>query len=224
MDISEFQNFLREKIREYGLSLRKLSEISGISLPHLEQLSAGRFEDLPPAPYLQGYLKKLGGVLGFDGDEWWDKLQKEGVLKTAGAEDLLPKNRFARRPIGKAAWLAAAVLVIGMYLVFRSPQIFGRPVLTITAPEEGVASVTDASFVLEGTLAGGDSLSVNGESVPLGRGGAWSATVLLEPGPNPVEIVGRKFLGGETRIVRQIIYAPAADAEEDLNFSPPAVQ
>ena len=69
MDYADFPSFFNERLKERGLTLKRLSELSGISVKHLEALAAGQFDNLPPAPYLRGYLLKLGQVLGFDGND-----------------------------------------------------------------------------------------------------------------------------------------------------------
>ena len=76
-----FEQFFAEKIKERGVSLKKLSEITGIAPSHIENLLRGDYENMPSAPYFHGYMLHLGAVLDFDGEEWWARLKKEGVDK-----------------------------------------------------------------------------------------------------------------------------------------------
>ena len=67
----DFSSFLNERLRDKGLTLKKLAETTGIALGHIQKLSEGDFFDLPPTPYLRGYLSRIGRVLDFDPEIWW---------------------------------------------------------------------------------------------------------------------------------------------------------
>src|SRR5882724_10406402 len=95
----DFALFLSEKMRGKNMTAKKLAELSGILENHIEQLMAGRYEALPPAPYLHGYLARLGEALDFNGEEWWTRLKEEGLLAGSGPKDQLPTNRFAKKKI-----------------------------------------------------------------------------------------------------------------------------
>ena len=45
-----FEQFFAEKIKERGLSLKKLSEMTGIAPSHIENLLRGDYENMPSAP------------------------------------------------------------------------------------------------------------------------------------------------------------------------------
>ena len=207
-DISEFQIFFNSRLRERGLTLRKVAELTGINLKHLEYMSAGNFDDLPPAPYFRGYLFKLSGVLSFDPEEWWEVFRTSKILKSSGVEDELPKNRFVRRSYGRLIFPVLGILVVALYLGFRSSAIIGEPTLTITEPSENPTTVTQKQFTVRGTLKGGEKVVVGGTEIPISPDGAWAAPVLLEAGLNTVEIRAKKLLGREINIVRHIIYVP----------------
>lgn len=211
MDEISFQAFLNEKLRERGLSIKKLSELTGIAVKHLENLSTGRLEDLPAIPYLRGYLIEIGEVLGFDGETWLDRFKKEGVLKGSGAHDELPRNRFAQKPINKTIFVGAIVLIILLYIGIRSSQIFGKPIIEIISPAQETATVAEDQFLITGDVRGADQLSINGEQITIDTSGHWQKTVLLQPGLNSVSIIAKKFLGRETEVVRRIIYEPPAE-------------
>jgi cytoskeletal protein RodZ len=204
-----FENFLRERIKDDGFNLKKLSEQSGIAIKYLEAMISGNFEKLPAEPYFHGYIERLGRILDFDPDEWWGKLKESGAID-GGAHDLVTKNRFIKRPIPKTIWLFAVVIVILIYGGIRYSNIFGKPVLTLTYPQQNPATVSESQIVLAGTVKNGSELNINGESVPLGQSGEWQKSVLLQSGINSLEITAKKTLGGETKIIEQIIYAPAA--------------
>jgi len=211
-----FEQFFAEKIKERGVSLKKLSEMTGIAPAHIESLLRGDYDSMPSAPYFHGYLTHLGAILDFDGEEWWAKLKKEGVVKNSGVLDTLPRNRFIKQSPPKYLWAIGAGILVLIYLAFQAPRIFGKPTLTMTTPDANPYVTTSSTFTLTGTVSGADSLYLVGangeqEQIIIAADGSWQKGVLLGIGPNPFEISAKKFLGGTTSVTEQIFYQPSGD-------------
>jgi cytoskeletal protein RodZ len=203
-----FEQFFAEKIKERNISLKKLSEVTGIAPAHIENLLRGDYGSMPSAPYFHGYLLHLGATLDFDGEEWWAKLKREGVVRNSGELDTLPRNRFIKQSPPKYLWAIGVAAIVLIYLAFQAPHILGRPSLTVTAPDQNPYTTSSSTFVLEGTVKNADSLYLNGsQEITVASDGSWQETVLLGAGPNPFKISAKKFLGGETDITEQIVYA-----------------
>lgn len=212
-----FEQFFAEKIKERGVSLKKLSEMTGIAPSHIENLLRGDFDSLPSAPYVHGYLTHLGAVLDFDGDDWWARLKKEGVIKNSGELDTLPRNRFIKQAPPKYIWWIAAGAVVLIYLAFQAPHIFGTPTLVVLSPDTNPYVTSSSTFTLAGTVSGADSLYLVGadggqEPIIVAPDGSWQKSVLLGDGPNPFEVTAKKFLGGQKSVTEQIFYQPAGGA------------
>jgi hypothetical protein len=208
-----FEQFFAEKIKERGVSLKKLAEMTGIALAHIESLLRGDYAGMPSAPYFHGYLLHLGAILGFDGEEWWIKLKKEGVVRNSGELDTMPRNRFIKQSPPKYLWWIGAGVVILIYLAFQAPRIFGKPTLVVSVPDANPYITTSSTITLSGTVAGADSLSLVGangeqEQIIIAADGSWQKGVLLGTGANPFQISAKKFLGGETNVTEQIFYQP----------------
>jgi transcriptional regulator with XRE-family HTH domain len=206
-----FEQFFADKIKERGLSLKKLAEMTGIAPSHIENFLRGDFDSMPSAPYLHGYLIHLGTVLDFDGEEWWVKLKKEGVIKNSGELDTLPRNRFIKQAPPKYLWWIGAGVVVLIYLAFQAPRIFGTPTLTVISPDANPYVTSSSTFTLTGTVSGADSLYLVGangsqEQIIIAADGSWQKNVLLGDGPNPFEITAKKFLGRSTTVTEQIFY------------------
>jgi len=206
-----FASFLNEKLKEKGITLSRLSELTNISIKHLENLSQGNPDKLPPKPYLRGYLIKIGNVLGFNGEECWNYFKDKDAVFRSEEKDELPKNRFATKPVYKKVWLIGLVVLIGIYLLIRLPYIIGKPVIVILSPQEEIERTTEESFLLRGRVQNGDTVFINGENVPLSRG-IFEKSISLEPGINTVEVVALKFLGRKAKTVRTIIFEPPAES------------
>ncbi len=211
----DFEIFFSEKLKARGISLKKLSEESDIALHHLENLLRGNFEKLPPAPYVRGYLITLGRILDFDGEEWWQSLRAQNLLEDSGPHDMLPRNRFAQKPVRKALWGAGIViLALALYLAVRLPSIVGIPELQISFPQEEQVVTSHQEILFEGRVAPGARLFLNGEEIPAAPDGTWSVEVPLSPGLNVVEFSAKKLLGQKRVVRRRVIFQPEASTQD----------
>ena len=208
-----FEQFFAEKMKEKGLSLKKIAEMTGIAPAHIESLLRGDYDSMPSAPYFHGYMIHLGTILEFDGEEWWTILKKQGVIKNSGELDTLPRNRFIKQSPPKYLWAIGAGILVLIYLAFQAPRIFGHPTLVVQFPDTNPYVTTSSTVTLSGTVSGADSLylvGANGETeqIIIAADGSWQKGVLLGTGPNPFEISAKKFLGGVTTVTEQIFYQP----------------
>ncbi|MGB9608850.1 MAG: helix-turn-helix domain-containing protein [Minisyncoccia bacterium] len=200
-----FKIFIEEKLKEKGIDLKRLSEISGISLSYLNNLINENLVDLPAAPYVRGYLTKLGKILNFNSESWWEYFKNKKDLKTSGAEDELPKNRFAKEAIFKYFLIAFIGVIILIYLILRFNVIFGKPVIELNLSPQ-VLTTNENKFILSGRVQNGDKVFINSEEAVLNENKEFSKEIMLQPGLNNIEIKVQKLLGQETKILRQIFY------------------
>jgi transcriptional regulator with XRE-family HTH domain len=214
MDPHDFTPFLNERLKEKGMSLKKLADVSGVPLNHLTNLANGDYDRLPPEPYLRGYFQIIGSVLEFDAAAAWERFKRGVSVTTSGATDELPRNRFAPRSFTTFVWIVIAAGIAFAYLVTRFSSIVGRPTVTVIIPSEALTRTTEPFITIAGKVLNGDSLTVNGETVLLAPDGAWEKRLSLQPGLNTVTVLSTKFLGGTSNAVRQVMYEelrPATD-------------
>ena len=141
-------------------------------------------------------------------------MKKIAVSKNSVNADEPVKNRFSRKPIGKYLIVGAVIALLLLYAGLRFYEISGTPIITISSPQENISVVGENSFSLFGSISNGGELKVNGEPVQVQSDGNWQKIVSLQEGINTVEITAKKFLGRETRIIRQIIYQPPASPKQ----------
>lgn len=211
MENESLSVFLGERLRDKNITLERLSELSGIAIKHLENILKGDAEKLPPAPYLHGYLLKLGGILDFDGNAYWEAWRKQAI-PSSGAMDKLPKNRFSKKPAARYVWIGVVALLLLIYLAFQLPRIIGAPSLSVTSPKNEITNTTSSQITVSGILLNARELYINGEMIPLGDGGTWEKSVSLQAGLNTIEITAKKFLGGEAKVLKQVFYAASSTA------------
>ncbi len=222
-----FAEFLAAQMREKGLSPKRLAENTGIAPAHLESMLRGNLENMPPSPYFRGYLVRLGKTLGFDGEEWWRRIKKENLFSNAGSTDALPENRFEKKEFPKWIWLAGAgALIMIIYLSFALPRILGKPSVAITFPATNPYVTSMTSINIQGIAKNADALYLgNGDvsssaTIAIAPDGTWQQTVLLESGLNTFEFHAKKFLGGEERVMEQVLYEPTNAGTSTASTTP----
>ena len=204
---ASFREFLSVRMAERSINVRRLAEATGISIKHLEALLADDSNALPPGPYVRGYVVKLGKMLDFNGDEWWEKMEYSRKTNTSGESDRLPQNRFAKKNIPiKFVIAGICVLVFGVYAVIR--VFLSVPDIKIQNPEEAVWGTTEDFVEFSGHVSSGSKLSLNGEPVSVSEEGNFIRKVALQSGINAFEFRAKKGFGGERVELRQVIYTP----------------
>ena len=88
--------------------------------------------------------------------------------------------------------------------VVLPPQPF---VLEVTAPEDQ-SVVTQRLLRVAGITGSGATARVNGRTVTVDQLGAFSTTVVLQPGPNVIDVVASSQDGQELTEVIAVIYRP----------------
>lgn len=203
----DFAVFLHTKMKEEGFTVKKLVDATGIAVKHIESLLDSDFKELPPAPYLRGYIYTLGTVLNFDAEPWWQTIKESIGIKKSGTKDSLPNNRFAQKNQAKKIIIVITAIGIISVLIWRLPKIFGSPDLLITTPTQTDTIVSTETYIIKGKVeSSNDAVTINGESVATDKDGFWQKTVLLQFGINTFEIKAKKLLGSQKTITKQIIY------------------
>lgn len=204
----EFSTFLTAALKERKLSPEAAANATGIPDQVLLDLLAGDADHLPAAPYLHGYLVKLGTFLDFDGEEWWQRLKRTEPVQSSGTGDLLPKNRFSRNRVPKwLLWGVPVILLLLTFLGFRFAEILGLPEVAIVNPDRDGIVLTASPVMLSGTATPQSRVTINGEAVPVTEEGTWQKEVMLQPGsPNDFTVEATKLLGRSRSTSRRIFY------------------
>lgn len=204
----EFAAFLTSQLRDRKENTRRLSASTGIPETTLEHLLAGDTSALPAAPYMHGYLVKLGEALHFDGEAWWQQLKRATPAPSSGTGDRMPRNRFSRNRIPAwALWGVPLVLALLTFLAFRFAAIIGLPNVAVTIPDRDGTTMSASPTLLAGTATPGSRVTINGEAVPLTGEGTWQKEVTLQPGtPNDFTVQATKFLGRSRSASRRIFF------------------
>ncbi|MBI2010847.1 MAG: helix-turn-helix domain-containing protein [Candidatus Colwellbacteria bacterium] len=196
---------LEELMEAKRIGIKELAEITDVPERYVEAIVVGKFEQLPAGPYVRGYLFKIAHALGADPNLLWRSYGRFVEATVTPKDDRLPSNRFALKRVStRRVVIAAALLAILVFLGFRLDDILGRPSLNVYVPE---TSQTDV-IAVTGDVSPGDTLTLNNEVVYPNEEGKFEKQVRLEPGLNSLEFRVKRFLGRETKVVKQVFYRP----------------
>jgi cytoskeletal protein RodZ len=208
-NVKTLADTLRDQLQVKGLTLDRIRRETGITDRYLVALFDGAVDKLPAAPYVRGYLVRLAHTLDLDPNDLWKLYQESAHVRSSGAEDRMPENRFALKHTPRS-WIIGGVIatLLAIYLGVNIPKLLGRPELTVTNPGPETTIVTLPSIVIDGTTDPESTLTVNGEHVTVLPSGAFRTDYTLESGLNHIEITSVKLLGRAASVVREVVYQP----------------
>ncbi len=197
---------LGELLEERGINPEKLSYATNVPTRFVTALLEGNFKELPAKPYVRGYLIKIAAALGVEDEVIMEAYRESTEIRSSGGNDKLPMNRFAIQKINKN-FIIVAVVILGLliFLGLRINDIMGTPTLQVNLPENPF-STNDQTLKIIGKMSAKDKLTLNQEIVYTNRDGTFQKDVTLSPGLNTFEFDATRFLGRETKIVRQVVY------------------
>ncbi|MCP6720132.1 MAG: helix-turn-helix domain-containing protein [Patescibacteria group bacterium] len=207
-EVKSLSSTIINALRVKGFTVEKLAQTTGVSDRFLESLVEEKFENLPPSPYVHGYLVKIAGALGLDGESLWQEYLKDNdVIKRSGKSDQLPRNRFVTSRLrGKAILVGLVILGFIVYVVLRTPLFLNQPGLELMNLSNDTTFTEDANFSILGKVSSAYKLTLNGERVYPDDDGNFEKTIPLQEGFNTLVFSVKKFLGKERLITKQVFY------------------
>ncbi len=212
--IKNLSSVILDSLRVKGLSIERLSQLSGVSERFLNLLIEGKYEKLPSRPYAHGYLVKISEVLNIDGEKLWQEfLKNEESIKRSGKNDQLPQNRFAVSKFNKKTIIVfAVILLMIVYALVKVPSFLSKPQLILQNLKENEIIVQNPSYAIRGKINPSDKLTLNNEQIYPNKEGGFEKSIELQPGFNTLTFKIKRFLGNEYVTTKQIFYqAPAQE-------------
>lgn len=192
------------------ISLEQLAQLAHVPTHVLSDLEKNDFSQLPPAVYVQGYIKTCGRILGFDAAPLLGLLRRdyqesrEGTLLPASL--LKPVRRKKFNP-GPGFWAGAAVGLVGLILAgYISMQFYrlARPpqlILNSPLPNAAVAATVEVKGKTDPDVV----IAVNAASVPVQPDGEFSTQVeFTTPGVNFIEVKATNRRGKTSSELRSV--------------------
>ncbi|MBI3671184.1 helix-turn-helix domain-containing protein [Candidatus Azambacteria bacterium] len=201
---------LFKKIREdKKISLKALSEKSGVSLRNLEKIESGEWSQLPASIYVKDFLSKCADILGEDEKIFSELYDKELSLKKFEKKDDAAKRTikmpFIITPkITAQAIFLTFILMIASYFVFQINYLLGSPKLVAVSPENDIIT-RSKEIEVSGSTQPDNRVLINDNDIFVDGNGFFSVSIPLQPGINTIKIKATNRLNKDYIIIRRII-------------------
>lgn len=217
-NIKSLKDILLEAMRYYDFTVEKLSQLTSISEIYIEALIQEKFELLPPAPYVRGYIKKIAQVLNLDGDQLWqDFLKNSKKIKKSGENDKLPPNRFlVKRKSFSFLILILIIIFVFVFYFLANGKFFNKLQIDFFNLKENEIVVSDNSFVFQGKINPRNFLTINNQNVIINEDSSFEHKVELKPGLNVFEFKIKNSLGDNKVVLKQIYYQEKDKKSEEI--------
>ena len=133
------------------------------------------------------------------------------------SDNELEEHRILAVPAGGSAsvtyiYSTAYTVAQVRAMALAAQDRFQAPAIAISSPADGSTASTSTVNVT-GTASAGSgvsSVTVAGQTVPVGPGGTWSAQVPLGPGSNPITALATDGAGATVQAQVMVVYQPPA--------------
>ncbi len=200
---------IRDARESHGYSVEDLSQKTKIKEELIVALEQNDYPALPPAAYVQGFIKSISKSLGLEEDSLLALFRRDYRSRWE-TEDLPPSELDGSGLIEitpqRTSIIAGVfgVLLIGVYVAFN---LLARPRLVITVPEDR-SVVSEEQVTIVGETNPNATLLVNNQEVELRPQGKFAIDLTLQPGTNTVSVVSRPSFGRENRQTITVVYEP----------------
>ena len=200
---------LKSSREKAGVSLVKMSVLTGIHSRHLASLETGEYTFLPPDVYVVGIIKKYAKNFDLDEKELIDIFLQEKPKKEININQSNNKNSYTGH--GKSfSWrLLIFGLIFGsiLYFIFFEISKMVLPPEIILNNLNQDLSVNSSVFKLEGEVARTKRLIINGLETYFDKDGKFIYDINLNEGTNNIILEAfNQNANKKTILERKIIY------------------
>lgn len=175
----------------------------------LAALEADDYEKLPPATFIQGFIKNYGNFLGLSSEKLLAIFRRDFEAKRHPPQVLESftnplKTTFRITPsriIG--ATITLIIILFFGYLWFEYRQFLGNPNLTISSPTDQL-SIEIPKVLVEGSTDMDTKVFVNNQEIVADKEGKFRQEITLSGSLNKIIITAESKFGKKTTIERTV--------------------
>lgn len=195
----------------HRLSLVELSQRTRIRLEYLQALEENRFDDLPAATFVKGYIKTYSRLFGFDYQPLLALLRRD--YKESARGKLVPREFIKPVLQRRLIWtpVTAAVVVVGIifcvvfgYITVQWYQLNQPPAVTLVSPQEN--ALVSSQVIVEGQTAPEATVLVNSQPVSLQNDGSFKTEVFIPRQGLATITIEATDRRGKTQLVQRTVY------------------
>ncbi len=202
------ENVFERKRKEKKISLRGLSQKTGISIRNLEKIEMGDWENLPASIYIEDFLSKCAVAFSENKDFFLDLYKKEIFLRKDNKDSSIKKvskRAFVITPkiIAKVSFVLF-IAVILFYFIIQLNYLLGDPKLVVTNPKNDIITKSK-EIKISGNTQPDNKITINENDVFVSSDGSFFEVIPLQDGINTIKIKALNRLNKESLIIRRII-------------------
>ena len=201
---------LKEEREKKFYTLEEVEKSTKIRKELLLALEEGQYDKLPPATFVQGFIKNYGKFLGLNTEKLLSYFRREFSEVRNPARVL----SSLKSPIdSKKIKLTPGMILIGVivtlvvifftYLWFQYRSLVGAPVLEIIEPPDQLTTSTNEIMVI-GKADLEVKVSINEQEIAIDEDGKFSQIIKLSENVNNIFITATSKSGKQTKLQRTI--------------------
>lgn len=201
---------LRETRVEKLLSLEDVEKHTKIRKELLEALEKNDYDKLPPATFVQGFIKNYGKYLNLNVDKLLALFRRdyETSRHPAVVLESFSKPLGGRRILftpSRLLGIAVTLIILSFfgYLWLEYRQFVGSPNLTVNSPQDQ-QTVDIPTVVVSGRTDPETKVLVNNQSIGVDKEGNFKEEVKLSSSNNTLSIVAISRFGQSVKIERTV--------------------
>lgn len=201
---------LREARESKLLSLEDVEKQTKIRVELLQALESNNFDKLPPATFIQGFIKNYGSLLGLNNVKLLAIFRRDYEAKKHPPKVLesfsnpMTQKKFRLTP-GKILGVVIVLIILCFfaYLWVEYRQFVGAPELQVSSP------VDQQSVDVPQVVVGGDTdpeakVTINNQEVGLDNKGHFRVEVKLSASTNEIDVASTSKFGQSAKVKRTV--------------------
>lgn len=201
---------LKDEREKQFYSLEDVEKHTKIRKELLEALEADDYAKLPPATFIQGFIKNYSRMLNIDAEKMLALFRRDFEAKKhpprimESFKSPLENRRFRLTPSKMLGVVIAAVILSFFgYLWFEYRQFVGAPNLIVTTPVDQ-QSVDIPQVTVEGQTDPEIRVEVNNQSVGVDGDGKFRESINLSASTNRIVITATSKFGKTATVERTV--------------------
>lgn len=195
-------------------TLEEVEKATKIRKELLEALEGDNYKKLPPATFVQGFIKNYCRFLGLSEErvlavfrrEFSDKKNPPRILSALG--NPLARQGFRVTPTKVISGVILGLVIIFMvYLWVEYRLLSGAPFLEVISPTEGQTIQAEVVKVV-GKTDSESKIQINNQDVEVDLGGNFSQELKLSDSANTITITSTSKYGKTSKETRTVFLKP----------------
>lgn len=201
---------LKEEREKRFQTLDEVEKVTKIRKELLEALEEGQYQKLPPATFVQGFIKSYGKFLGLNTEKLLAVFRREfseGKNPPRVLDSLknpINEKKFKITPTRVLIGIIfSLVAIFFIYLWFQYQFLVGAPLLQIDQPIDQLTT-TISEIEVSGKTDPEIKVSINEQEITIDQNGRFSQKIKLIENANNIVITATAKSGKETKVQRTV--------------------